>query len=194
MPLVVRFKLRSFQSRYSFMATSSFISTGVEYGLHCLLFLAGTSAGVREASVRDLAEMQGVPVDYAAKLFTRLAKAGLVASTEGVRGGFALARPAHQISVHDVVAAIDGDKSLFDCREVRAQCALFDDPAPAWATRGTCSIHAVMQAAERAMREELKQHTLADLASRVNAKAPASHGRHVVEWFSDRSSNRRGDR
>ncbi|QGZ63533.1 RrF2 family transcriptional regulator [Paraburkholderia acidisoli] len=176
------------------MATSSFISTGVEYGLHCLLYLAGTSAGVREASVRDLAEMQGVPVDYAAKLFTRLAKAGLVASTEGVRGGFALARPAQDISVHDVVEAIDGDKALFDCREVRTQCALFDEEAPAWATRGTCSIHAVMQAAERAMREELKHHTLAELASRANAKAPASHGRHVVEWFSERAANRRGDR
>ena len=145
------------------MATSSFISTGVEYGLHCLLYLADTPGGVREASVRDLAELQGVSVDYAAKLFTRLAKAGLVVSTEGIRGGFALARPAHDITVHDVVEAIDGDKRLFDCREVRTQCALFDEQAPAWATRGTCSIHAVMQEAERSMREALKQHTLAEM-------------------------------
>ncbi|WP_322056454.1 Rrf2 family transcriptional regulator [Paraburkholderia sp. J63] len=170
----------------------SHISTGVEYGLHCLLYLAGTPAGVREASVRDLAEMQGVPVDYAAKLFTRLAKAGIVESTEGIRGGFRLAKPARDISVLDVVDAIDGDKHLFDCREVRGQCAVFEDEPPAWATRGTCSIHAVMQGAERAMRAELKQHSLADLASRAYAKAPASYPHRVVNWFTERAANRRG--
>ncbi|WP_028228474.1 RrF2 family transcriptional regulator [Paraburkholderia ferrariae] len=172
----------------------SFISTGVEYGLHCLLYLAGTSAGVREASVRDLAEMQGVPVDYAAKLFTRLAKAGIVQSTEGIRGGFTLARPAAQITVRAVVVAIDGEKPLFDCREVRSQCALFEQEPPAWATRGTCSIHAVMQVAERAMREELEKHSLADLVARAYSKAPASYGHHVVNWFADRAANRRSDR
>jgi Rrf2 family protein len=91
----------------------SYISTGVEYGLHCLLYLADPE-GVREASVRDLAEMQGVSVDYAAKLFTRLAKAGLVSATEGIRGGFTLARAPNAITVHDVVEAIDGEKALFD--------------------------------------------------------------------------------
>jgi Rrf2 family protein len=169
----------------------SFISTGVEYGLHCLLYLAGTTAG---ASVRDLAEMQGVPVDYAAKLFTRLAKAGIVESSEGIRGGFALARPAADITVQDVVDAIDGDKRVFDCREVRTQCALFEGEPPAWATRGTCSIHAVMEAAERAMRAELEKHSLADLSARVYSKAPTGYKHQVINWFTDRAANRRSDR
>lgn len=172
----------------------SFISTGVEYGLHCLLYLADTSTGVRDASVRDLAEMQGVSVDYAAKLFTRLAKAGIVVSSEGIRGGFALARPARDISVQDVVEAIDGDKRLFDCREVRGQCAVFEGEPPAWATRGTCSIHAVMQAAERAMREELRKQSLADLAGQAWSKAPAGYGPKVVGWFADRAASRGGER
>ncbi|MBE0777079.1 Rrf2 family transcriptional regulator, partial [Escherichia coli] len=50
----------------------------------------------------------------------------LVAATEGVRGGFRLARPANEISVLDVVRAIDGDKSIFECREVRERCAIFE--------------------------------------------------------------------
>ncbi|AXK61404.1 MULTISPECIES: RrF2 family transcriptional regulator [Burkholderia] len=172
----------------------SFISTGVEYGLHCLLYLADTSTGVRDASVRDLAEMQGVSVDYAAKLFTRLAKAGIVVSSEGIRGGFTLAKPARDISVQDVVAAIDGDKRLFDCREVRGQCAVFEGDAPAWATRGTCSIHAVMQVAEQAMRAELEKQSLADLAARAWSKAPASYGPKVIDWFADRAASRGGER
>ncbi|QEZ46654.1 RrF2 family transcriptional regulator [Cupriavidus oxalaticus] len=172
----------------------SYISTGVEYSLHCLLYLTRSRAAVEEASVRDLAELQGVPHDFLAKLFTKLAKAGLVVATEGIKGGFRLARPANQITVHDVVVAIDGEKALFDCLEIRGRCAVFDDHAPGWATRGVCSIHAVMQAAEKAMRAELKRHTLADLSQRVNDKTPASYGMQVVQWLSDRAANRRGEK
>lgn len=171
----------------------SHISTGVEYGLHCLLYLAGSNGTVEGASVRDLAELQGVPHEFLAKLFTKLAKAGLVAATEGIRGGFRLARPASRITVHDVVVAIDGDKPLFDCREIRSRCAIFNNEAPAWATQGVCSIHAVMQMAEKAMRTELKQHTLNDLAQRVTDKAPAAYGTQVVEWLTERTANRCGD-
>lgn len=172
----------------------SHISSGVEYGLHCLLFLTRSHASVEEASVRDLAELQGVPTDFLAKLFTKLVKAELVIATEGVKGGVRLARPANRITVHDVVVAIDGEKPLFDCREIRGRCAVFDNDAPAWATRGVCSIHAVMQTAEKAMRAELKRHTLADLAERTNEKAPAAFGAQVVNWFADRQANRRGDK
>lgn len=72
----------------------SLYSAGVEYGIHCLLFLVGNGGDTREASERDLAELQGVPVDYLAKIFTKLAKSKLVVATEGVHGGFNLARPA----------------------------------------------------------------------------------------------------
>lgn len=169
------------------------ISTGVEYGLHCLLYLSEPHGGGREASAKDLAELQGVPVEYVAKLFTRLSRAGIVAATEGVRGGFRLARPAASISVLDIVNAIDGEKALFDCREIRANCAVFDDKPPAWATRGVCSIHAVMLDAEKRMNEALAAHSLADMAARTAEKAPVAYGHQVVKWLAHRSANRRGE-
>ncbi|CAG9189598.1 Rrf2 family transcriptional regulator [Paraburkholderia sabiae] len=173
----------------------SHISAGVEYGLHCLLFLTEAApGGVSEASVRDLAELQGVPADYVAKLFTKLHKAGLVIATEGAKGGFALARPANQISVLDVVTAIDGDKALFECREVRARCAVFGETAPAWASSGVCSIHAVMQNAEKRMHEALASQSLHDLAVRTSAKAPRTYGPQVVKWLDGRTAGRRRDR
>jgi Rrf2 family protein len=171
----------------------SHISTAVEYGLHCLLYLSEPAAGVHEASSKDLAELQGVPVEYLAKLFTKLSKAGIVVATEGVRGGFKLARPAAQISVLDVVHAIDGNKALFDCREIRGNCAVFGDKPPVWATRGVCSIHAVMLDAERRMTEALAMHSLADLATRTIEKAPSEYGPQVVKWLAHRSSKRRGE-
>ena len=169
----------------------SHISTGVEYGLHCLLYLSDPVAGVGEASAKDLAELQGIPVEYVAKLFTRLSKAGLVVATEGVRGGFRLARPAARISVLDVVNAIDGEKALFDCREIRGNCAVFDGKPPAWATRGLCSIHAVMLDAQKRMNEALAANSLADLATRMADKAPAAYQPQVVKWLAHRSSKRR---
>lgn len=172
----------------------SYISAGVEYGLHCLLYLTRTNGLAGEASVRDLAELQGVPGEFLAKLFTKLAKAELVTATEGIKGGFSLARPADQITVHDVVLAIDGDKPLFNCREVRSRCALFTDGVPKWATQGVCSVHASMLAAEQAMRSELKRQTLLDLAQRVSEKTPRAYGEKVIQWLSERSESRRGER
>ena len=172
----------------------SFISVGVEYGLHCLLYLAAAPGQAPAPSVRDLADLQGVPAEYLAKLFTKLSRAGLVVATEGVRGGFALARPADEISFLDVVAAIDGDKRLFECREIRGRCAVFNAEAPPWATDGLCSINVIMLAAEKRMKDELASHSLGELAARVAAKAPPDFSRQIATWLEERTSNRRGGR
>jgi Rrf2 family protein len=169
----------------------SHVSSGVEYALHCLLHLTEAPFGVGEASVRDLAELQGLSVEYVAKLFTKLHKAGLTTATEGARGGFRLARPADKISVLDVMIAVDGPKSLFDCREIRANCAVFEGAPPRWATQGVCSIHAVMLEAEKRMTDVLAAQTLASLADNVATKAPRSYHKSIVHWIDSRSASRR---
>jgi Rrf2 family protein len=169
----------------------SHVSSGVEYALHCLLHLTESPSGVGEASVRDLAELQGLSVEYVAKVFTKLHKAGLTVATEGARGGFKLARPADQISVLDVMVAVDGPKKLFDCREIRANCAVFEGQPPRWSTQGICSIHAVMLEAEKRMNEILAGQTLAGIAQRVTAKAPRSYHGDIVHWIDSRTTSRR---
>jgi len=164
----------------------SLYSAGVEYGIHCLLFLVGNCGDTREASVRDLAELQGVPHDYLAKIFTKLAKAKLVVATEGMRGGFKLARPADEISLLDIVNAIDGQKSIFDCRNIRGRCAVFEGTAPTWAMEGHCSVHAAMLVAQQRMEEALAQQTILDIARRFGRKAPPEFGVQVENWMNDR--------
>ncbi|NWC94939.1 MULTISPECIES: Rrf2 family transcriptional regulator [unclassified Pseudomonas] len=161
-------------------------SAGVEYGIHCLVFLVGDGGESREASVRDLAELQGVPLDYLAKIFTKLAKAKLVVATEGVRGGFKLSRSSDEISILDIVNAIDGQKLIFDCREIRGRCALFEGKPPAWALDGHCSIHAAMMTAQKRMEEALAQQTILDLARKVSRKSPADFQTQVGQWINDR--------
>ncbi|MDX0160024.1 Rrf2 family transcriptional regulator [Sinorhizobium meliloti] len=166
------------------------VSAGVEYALHCLLFLVDAQELENPPSARDLAELQKVPAEFVAKLFTKLQKAGIVAAREGIGGGFTLARHASDITVLDVVEAVDGRKALFQCKEIRAQCALFDGCAPHWAVDGVCSIHAVMIEAEKRTRDVLAAHTLASIAGRAAMKAPKDHADRIRQWLAARTPKR----
>jgi Rrf2 family protein len=168
----------------------SFYGVSVEYGLHCVLWLAGND--VERASSRDLADLQGVPAATTAKIMPKLEKAGIVDSRDGISGGYALARLPEDITVLDVVVAIESGKRLFDCREVRRGCPLFAGEPPAWAANGVCGIHAVMLRAENRMRAELARTTLADLAAGV--RQPPKFEALVSSWLTDRGTSRNAAR
>jgi Rrf2 family protein len=168
----------------------SLYGSNVEYGLHCLLYLVDPPAGAPVSS-KDLAEFQGVSPSLVAKLFTQLQKAGIVESAEGIRGGYRLAKPAGDISVFDVVRAVEGDKPLFQCREIRANCVLYGDDPPASATTGVCSIHAVMLEAQERMYGALREKTLAGIAAEVEDKVTQKYTRSKQQWFQDRDEIRR---
>src|SRR6187549_2434631 len=108
------------------------ITVSVEYGIHCLLWLVDSDG--TPMSARDMAELQGISASFLAKIFPKLEKAGIVCASEGVRGGYLLARPPEQVTFLQVVEAIDGRKPLFDCQEIRGKCAVFGDRPPAWAS------------------------------------------------------------
>lgn len=164
---------------------------GVEYALHTLLNLTHAPAEAAP-SARDLAEFQRLPLAFMRKLLTQLEKAGLVESTEGLRGGWRLAREAKRITALEIAEAAQGPASLFECREIRGRCALWDEgSAPRAATSGVCEIHAVMLAAEAAMRRELAKSTLADIAQRVKAKSTRPDSTAIPDWFADRYAERR---
>lgn len=167
----------------------AYIGTGVEYALHCLLFLVTPPA--QPPSSRDLADIQGVPAAFVAKIFSKLEKAGIVEASGGIRGGYRLGRPATDISVLDVVDAVEGRKALFDCQGVRSRCALFDDDAPKWAQGGVCGIHAVMLNAQEVLRAELAKTSLAALAAGVQDRGmPAQFAGEVKMWFAERQAAR----
>jgi len=166
----------------------AYITSSVEYGIHCLLFLVNNEE--KPLSSRDLAELQGVSPSFLAKIFPKLEKAGIVIAQEGIRGGYLLARPAKEISFLDIIDAIEGDKPLFDCQEVRGRCAVFNNEAPMWATDGVCAVHAVMQQAEKAMRSTFATHSLADVAERFGRKAPEVFFSDVNGWINNRINDR----
>lgn len=153
----------------------------LEYGLHCLTWLVGRE---RPASSRDLAALQGAPTAMVAKIMTKLEKANIVVASGGVRGGYSLARSPETISLLQVADAIDGRRPLFECREIRRSCALFEAAPPAWATRKVCGIHAVMLRAQKTMRDEMAKTSLLQIVEGV--PAPPEFGVQVGRWLDGR--------
>ena len=164
---------------------------GAEYALHSLLILSTSDAPI---SVVDLARFQQIPERYLAKVFTRMKDARLVVGTEGVAGGFALARPAEDIRVVEVLDAVDPDRKLFACAEIRRNCALFGETPPEWATAGSCRIDLFMTEAERALRDFLASKTLAELVCEFSCKAPPDFVAESSGWFRQRRAGRRSRR
>lgn len=139
------------------------LSEGIEWSLHCVLLLAEIPAGV-PLPRRVLAEHYGLPEAYLAKHLQALTRAGLLHATPGPSGGFRLARPADEITVLDVLDAIEGPTSPFICQEIRQQGT--GAARPEECTR-PCAIASVMLRAHVAWRESLRATTLDQLVERV---------------------------
>src|SRR5205814_6603587 len=77
------------------------------------------------SSAREIAELYDIPIELMAKVLQRLVRRGLLASHQGTRGGYQLARTPAQISVADVIQAIDGPVTVTACSTEEGQCEQF---------------------------------------------------------------------
>ncbi len=132
------------------------LSSQEEYGLRCLLRVgrAGTEGSV---TISELSRSEGISEPNVAKMMRLLRNAGLVQSTRGQAGGYALARPAAEIHIGEVVAALGGrlyEASFCDTHAgMERLCTHMPD----------CSIRSVWRMVQRAIDEVLEKITLKDL-------------------------------
>src|SRR3954451_2455629 len=124
------------------------LGQGVEWALHCCTVLAIVPADQTLPAAR-LAEYHGVPSAYLAKHLQALAQAGIVESVAGRKGGYRLAKPATDISLLDVIDAVEGASPAFRCTEIRRR-GPGSMPARAYGQR--CGIARAMDRAEQAWR------------------------------------------
>ncbi|MBM61449.1 MAG: transcriptional regulator [Acidobacteria bacterium] len=99
------------------------LSKKAEYALMAVKDLASRSAA---ASAREIAERYGIPVDLLAKVLQRLVREEILASHYGTHGGYVLARSASQISVANVIEAIDGPVMVTGCTKADHDCDQYD--------------------------------------------------------------------
>jgi FeS assembly SUF system regulator len=94
-----------------------------DYAVVLMTAAARYPAGAR-LSATELSSETGVPLPTAQKLMGQLAGCGLLTSVRGASGGFALARPAQDISLADVVEAVEGPIAMSACSNGKFDCAL----------------------------------------------------------------------
>ena len=154
----------------------------IEWALHCVSLLAVLPDGKRLAT-KDLAQFHGVPKEYLLKALQSLSNAGLVDGSIGKSGGYKLAKPTDKITFLDVITAIEGDKSTFNCTEIRqnSPCKI-----PKSAFRKPCQVARVMYRADEAWREVLRETTILDLVEQVESEVPEEILQENKQWIEER--------
>lgn len=93
------------------------ISTKGRYGLRAVIDIA-VYGEEEPVSLSDIAVRQNISIRYLEQLISKLKKANIVTSVRGAKGGYSLAAPKNEISVGDILRALEGDLSPVDCAEV----------------------------------------------------------------------------
>ncbi|WP_438448882.1 RrF2 family transcriptional regulator [Gorillibacterium sp. sgz5001074] len=126
-------------------------SQATDYALHAMLYLTAAAPG-KPVSVHPLAEKLGVSPTYLSKMLAKLVKAGLIQSVSGANGGYRLKKNREDISFLDIIHAIEGTASVFECSLNHG-----DD----------CVIQKVVLEAERQMEMYLREKKISDLAEAI---------------------------
>lgn len=157
------------------------LSDGVEWATHCCTVLALLPTGSAMPAGR-LAEFHGVPPAYLAKHLQALARAGIVESTQGPRGGYRLSRPPAEITLLDVVTAVEGDEPAFRCTEIRQR-------GPARLPEKTytipCGIARAMWRAEDAWRGVLRDTSIGDLIIGLSRDVRPEAAAKAAAWMQE---------
>ncbi len=141
------------------------VSTRGDYASRALLSLALRDDG-SPTSVRDLAERTGLPQPYLEQILLSLKGAGLVRSKRGVGGGYVLARPAHAVTLAEIVAAVDGPINAGDFGEPHRNGACDHE--------GQCVLLEVWADVGSHMHEHLASYTLADMVDQARGTRPVA--------------------
>jgi len=145
-------------------------SSATEYAIRGLSELAARNARA-PVLLDDLVAGSGLPRDFVAKIFQKLVRSGILRSAKGRGGGFALARPQHEITLMDIVEAVEGPQSMDACVVGFERC---NDQMP-------CAQHDLYKPIRQRLKDYLRTTTLADMAASLRAKQAWQIGRNGTE-------------
>ena len=125
-----------------------------EYGILGVLYLAERNDAT-VTPLSEISEAREIPEKFLAKIFQSLSRAGIVRSHRGVRGGFTLAKNPAEVTIKEILEAIQGPYHLIKCIKDKEICEKSD----------FCALRELLRAAEERLVSVFEEHTLADLLS-----------------------------
>jgi Rrf2 family protein len=132
------------------------ITKSGEYGLRGLVFLS-KQPPEKVTLVREVSREENIPETFLAKIFQRLSKAGVLRSVRGANGGFTLRKPAHEITMREIIEALEGPIALNRCLLRKGECEV----------EKNCPLHPVWEEMQQRFLEMLESTTMEDLANRM---------------------------
>lgn len=122
------------------------------------------------SSAREIAEQFDIPIELMAKVLQRLVRRGLLASQQGTRGGYQLARPASAITVAEVIQAIDGPLTVTACSSQSDSCDQYSK----------CNVRDPLWKIKERILSALGETTLSELATDSAPPTPRPAVLHVI--------------
>ena len=137
-------------------------SRSAEYAIRAFVHLAQIPEG-KYAMVKNIAEQEQIPAHFLAKILQQLARKGLLRSSKGPTGGFAMRVDPSEVRLLDIVEALDGLAPFQQCASGLAEC---NDDMP-------CSMHDSWVALRSRIMDYLGRNTILDLAKALDQKKKA---------------------
>lgn len=144
------------------------LSTRSRYGVRLMLELA-LNNGKGQVLLKDIAREEDISEKYLSLIIIPLKSAGLVTSTRGAHGGYALAKPPSTITLREIVEVLEGDTCLVDCVKNPDACPRVD----------TCASRDLWVVLSGKISETLGSITLADLAGKSRDKGEKAGMYHI---------------
>jgi Rrf2 family transcriptional regulator, cysteine metabolism repressor len=150
-------------------------STKAEYGIHVMAHLAREGSD-EPVSLATIAEAEDLPLAYLEHLVQRLRRADLVESRRGAHGGYSLTRPATEVTMAEIVEALEGDIAPIECISAGADGDVVCT-REARADGGPCPTKLLWTRVQGSIVRTLKDITLAELAAPARPKPKTANGR-----------------
>jgi len=135
------------------------LSTRARYGLRAIVDLA-TYYNTKPVMLKDIAKRENISLKYLEQIMIKLTGAGIVQGIRGLKGGFVLSKPANEITLYEIIKALEGSLSPVGCIDQPKLCKKFND----------CVTKFVWQKLKNAISDVLNSITLEDIVQQKKEK------------------------
>lgn len=128
-----------------------YVTREADYAVRCVLFLSGDPEHI--ASAKEISQSMDIPKSFISKILQRLSAKGIVTSVRGLKGGFRLVKKPREITLFEVIEAIQGPSAMNICAIDKRRCS----------RSSTCTVHPIWVEIRKKVEKRLKKENFSTL-------------------------------